>query len=368
MNFFKVLYKYVFKPVAFRFDPELVHDLVVSLGVRLGKHKLTKKTVSWLFKYSSPVLQQTLLGISFPNPIGLAAGFDKNAQLIEILPEVGFGFAELGSVTGEFCVGNPKPRLWRLPKSKSLLVYYGLKNDGAEKIAVRIKEQLASKQAKIPFGISVAKTNSPSTVSLVGGINDYIKAFRSFVEIGSFTTVNISCPNAFGGQPFTEPDMLEALLLKLEEIPTTKPTFVKFSPDLDFKKIDELLEVIGRHKIQGIICSNLTKNRNNKNILETSPSQHGGFSGKVVESLANELVAYVYKKTKGKYVVVGCGGVFSAEDAYKKIRLGASLIQLITGMVYEGPQVVGEINAGLVKLLLRDGFKNISEAVGVDSR
>jgi len=368
MNIFKVLYKYIFKPVAFRFDPELVHNLVISLGVGLGKSKLTKRAVRGLFKYSSPMLEQTLASIHFSNPIGLAAGFDKDAQLIEILPEVGFGFAELGSVTGEFCAGNPKPRLWRLPKSKSLLVYYGLKNDGAETIAPRIKNQLASKQTKIPFGISVAKTNSPSTVSLVGGINDYTKAFGTFAEIGSFTTVNISCPNAFGGQPFTEPDMLEALLSRLEEIPTKKPTFVKFSPDLDFKKIDELLEVIGRHKIQGIICSNLTKNRNNKNILEINLPQNGGLSGKVVEKLADELIAYVYKKTKGKYVVVGCGGVFSAEDAYKKIRLGASLVQLITGMIYEGPQVVGEINAGLVKLLLRDGFKNISEAVGVDSR
>jgi dihydroorotate dehydrogenase len=203
---------------------------------------------------------------------------------------------------------------------------------------------------------------------LTGGINDYAQAFGIFAEIGSFTTVNISCPNAFGGQPFTEPEMLEALLFRLEEVPTKKPTFVKFSPDLDFKKIDELLEVIGRHKIQGIICSNLTKDRNNKNILETNLPQNGGLSGKVVEKLADELIAYVYKKTKGKYVVVGCGGVFSAEDAYKKIRLGASLIQLITGMIYEGPQVIGEINAGLEKLLLRDGFKNISEAVGVDCR
>lgn len=364
MNVFKVLYKYIFKPIAFRFDPEFVHDRVLSLGVFLGKTDFGKAVVCRLFKYSSPMLEQTLAGIHFSNPIGLAAGFDKDAQLIEILPEVGFGFAELGSVTGEACLGNPKLRLWRLPKSRSLLVYYGLKNEGAEKISKRIKNLVF----RIPMGISVAKTNSWNTVSQAGGVNDYVKAFRAFTEIGSYITVNISCPNTFGGQPFTDPESLEVLLLELSKIPISKPVFVKFSPDLSLKTVDALLEVISRYKIQGIICANLTKNRDNKNILETGLPLAGGFSGKVVEKLADELIAYVYKKTKGKYVVVGCGGVFSAEDAYKKIRLGASLVQLITGMIYEGPQVVGEINAGLVKLLLRDGFKNISEAVGVDSR
>lgn len=361
---FKFLYKNIFKPIVFRLDPEFVHDRILGMGILLGKFKLTKKLTHNLFAYSSPVLQQKILNINFPNPIGLAAGFDKNAQLTDILPEVGFGFAELGSITGEECEGNSKTRLWRLPKSKSLLVYYGLKNDGAQKIAFRLRK----KTFKIPIGISVAKTNSQETVELNNGISDYVKAYKNFTEIGSYTTINISCPNAFGGEPFTDPVRLEALLVKIDAVPTVKPVFIKLSPDLDTSSVDAIIEVLNRHNIQGIICSNLTKNRNNENIKDSEIPTVGGFSGKVVEDLSNKLIEYVYKKTQGKYIIVGCGGVFNAEDAYKKIKLGASLIQMITGMIYEGPQVIGEINRGLVKLLERDGYKNVSEAIGVGNK
>lgn len=344
-------------------DPEFVHDRVLNIGALLGKTKLGRSTTKSFLSFSSPILEQTIAGIHFPNPIGLAAGFDKNAELTDILPEVGFGFVEVGSITGEPCEGNPKTRLWRLPKSKSLVVYYGLKNDGAEKISKR----LLNKQFKIPIGISVAKTNSEQTVGAHEGVADYVKAYKAFVNIGSYTTINVSCPNAFGGQPFTEPSRLDLLLTEIEKTPCTKPIFIKLSPDLKYEEVDELLDVIGHHKITGIICSNLTKNRANKNIVEHNLPSVGGLSGKVVENLTNELIKYVYRKTKSKYIIIGCGGVFSAEDAYKKIKLGASLIQLITGMIYEGPQIIGQINKGLAFLVEQDGYKNISEAVGKDN-
>jgi dihydroorotate dehydrogenase len=156
---------------------------------------------------------------TFVATVPVAAGFDKNAQLTQILPAVGFGFAELGSITGEACPGNPGKRLWRLPKSESLLVYYGLKNDGAEAIAKRLQ----GKHFDIPIGTSVAKTNSPETVPLAGGIADYAKAYRLLSSVGSYTTVNISCPNTYGGQPFTDPSMLDQLLTELETIPSSKP-------------------------------------------------------------------------------------------------------------------------------------------------
>ncbi len=360
---FSFLYQNLFKPIAFRLDPEKVHDRILVVGKILGKFRWSRDATQTLFSFQSPLLEQELLGIKFRNPIGLSAGFDKNAELTDILPAVGFGFAEVGSITGEPCVGNPKKRLWRLPKSKSLVVNYGLKNDGAEVTARRLKNQ----HFAIPIGINIAKTNSPDTVPTQAGIDDYLKAHRALAQIGSYTTVNISCPNAFGGQPFTDPQSLELLLSALDTVKTTKPTFIKLSPDLSRAEVDELFTVIGRHNVQGIICSNLTKNRDNKNIVETELPESGGLSGKVVEELSNTLLAYVYKQTGGRYVVVGCGGVFSAEDAYKKIRLGASLVELITGMIYEGPQLIGEINRGLVKLLQRDGFKNISEAIGADN-
>lgn len=364
MKVFSVLYKTIFKPIAFAIDPEFVHDTVSMFGKILGKTRLGQKLIKWMFYYVDKSLEQDILDIHFPNPIGLSAGFDKDAELTDILPDVGFGFAEVGSITGEPCSGNPKQRLWRLPKSKSLLVWYGLKNKGAEFISKRLK----NKQFSIPIGISVAKTNCAATVDDTNGINDYAKAFELFKNIGSYTTVNISCPNAFGGQPFTDPQRLDALLSKLDAIETTKPTFVKLSPDLSIQEVDNLLAVIDEHKVEGIICSNLTKNRDNQKIIEKELPTVGGFSGKVVMEITDNLISYVYKKTNGKYIIIGSGGVFSAEDAYDKIKRGASLIQLITGMIYEGPQLIGEINAELVKLLKADGYKNISEAIGVNSK
>ena len=364
MNILEISYRYIFKPIAFQLDPEFVHDRVVAFGVILGKYKITRNLVQKLLAFRHSSLEQTILGINFENPIGLAAGFDKNAQLTEILSAVGFGFAELGSITGEPCAGNPGKRLWRLPKSKSLLVYYGLKNDGAEIISNR----LHGKSFNLPIGISVAKTNSSETVTQEAGIADYVKAYRAFADIGAYKTINISCPNAFGGQPFTDPQSLDALLSVIDNAGGNKPVFVKLSPDLGLSLVDQLINVMDRHRVAGIICSNLTKNRDNKEIKDLQIPNVGGMSGKVVEDMANELLTHVYKKTAGRYVIVGCGGVFSAEDAYKKIRLGASLIQLITGMVYSGPQLIGQINRGLVALLKRDGFTNISQAVGIDSK
>lgn len=361
---FGFLYKTIPRRIFFLMDPEEVHDRMIDLGKFLGRYALTRRFTALLFSYSNKALEQNILGINFSNPVGLAAGFDKNAELTSITPSVGFGFMEVGSITGEPCMGNPKPRLWRLPKSQSLVVHYGLKNDGAEVIANRLENVKMS----IPLGISMAKTNSEKTVETEAGISDYFKAYEKFVNIGDYCTVNISCPNAYGGQPFTDATSLEKLLSKIDTIRTTKPIFLKISPDLNRDEIDKIIEVSRRHKISGFICANLTKNRNNKKINDDSVPDKGGLSGKVVEELANELIRYVYNKTHGQYVIIGCGGVFSAEGAYKKIRLGASLIELITGMIYEGPQVISEINRGLAELLARDGFSNISEAVGADYR
>lgn len=345
-------------------DPEFVHDTTASFGKLLGRFSITRWLVVKLFNYQSPILEQDILGIHFANPIGLSAGFDKNAELLDILPSVGFGFAEVGSVTGEPCKGNPNKRLWRLPKSQALVVYYGLKNDGAEVISKR----LHGRHFAFPVGISVAKTNSPATVETADGVADYVKAHLLMSNIGAYTTINISCPNAFGGQPFTSPERLEALLAEIYKIETSKPTFVKFSPDMTELELDDLLAVIAQHKIDGIVCTNLTKKRDLDSIKDSNLPDVGGLSGKVVEELSNKLLSDVYRKTRGKYMLIGSGGVFTAEDAYKKIRLGANLIQLITGMIYQGPQVIGEINRGLEQLLKRDGFKNVSEAVGADNK
>jgi dihydroorotate dehydrogenase len=358
------LYKKIAVKIFFLMDPEKIHDMMIIFGRMLGSNLVTRAITSQFFRYSNEKLQQKILGIEFPNPVGLGAGFDKNAQITSILPAVGFGFAEVGSITGEPCEGNPRPRLWRLKKSKSIVIYYGLKNDGCEKISAR----LAKKRFRIPIGTSVAKTNCKETVETDAGVADYVKVYRSFADIGSYTTINISCPNAFGGEPFTDPAKLEKLLKETDKITTKKPVFLKISPDLDKKEIDKIIEVSGKHRVDGFICSNLTKKRDNPKIIDEKVPEKGGMSGKVLDELADDLISYVYKKTKGKCVIIASGGVFNAEDAYRKIKLGATLVQVVTGMIFEGPQTISQINQGLVKLLEKDGFVNISEAVGKDNK
>jgi len=361
---FRFFYKNLLQPLFFQFDPETVHDRMGFFGEFLGIFSLTRNITSSLFNYSDKKLEQDILGIKFKNPVGLGAGFDKNAQLINILPSVGFGFAEVGSITGEPCEGNPKPRLWRLKKSRGFLVWYGLKNDGCEVIS----EKLKSKKFEIPIGTNIAKTNSPNTVETDMGIADYIKAFKEFTEIGAYFTINISCPNAYGELPFTDSGRLDKLLDKIDRIATKKPIFLKLSPDLPKSEIDKIIMVCSRHRVHGFVLTNLTKNRTNRKVLDKVLSAEGGMSGKIVENLSNELISYIFQKTNGKYVIIGLGGVFSAQDAYKKIMLGASLVALISGMIYEGPQVISEINIGLVKLLERDGYSNISQAIGADNK
>lgn len=357
-------YKYVAKPIFFAQDPEKVHDSLTKTAQFAGRHAFTRSAAKLAFNYQHPALEQEILGIKFKNPVGLSAGFDKDALITDILPSVGFGYAEIGSVTGKPCAGNDGTRLWRLKKSKSIAVYYGLKNDGADVVAKRLASK---KHTNIPIGVSVAKTNCQATADDKAGIADYVKAFKAVQDVGDYYTINISCPNAYGGQPFNDAKRLEKLLIELDKIKTEKPVFIKFGPDLSFKVIDELMGVAKKHNVQGFVCSNLTKPRDNPKIHpEDFVPEVGGLSGKIVEDKANKLIAHVYKRTKGKYVIIGVGGIFTAEDAYTKIKLGASLLQLITGVIYQGPQAVSEINRGLVKFLKKDGYTDISQAVGTD--
>lgn len=372
-NFTRFIYKSFLRRIFFLIDAEDIHDGAVIFGRWLGRCALGRAKVRFWLSYSHPVLEQEILGIKFRNPVGLAAGFDKNALLLDILPAIGFGFAEVGSITGESCPGNSRPRLWRLVESEALAVNYGLKNDGAKTISTRLrgrsrfsvaKARLCHRQFDIPFAVNIAKTNNPECADTEKGMEDYLKACRYFYDVGDFLVINISCPNVFGGQPFHEAEKLEKLLQKVRELPLGKPVFLKISPDLTKEEINGVLEMMEKYKINGLVCANLTKNRQNSGIKENNVPAAGGISGRPVRDLADELIGYVYQKTGGKFIIIGCGGIFSASDAYRKIKLGASLVELITGMIYEGPQLVSEINRGLVRLLRQDGFENISQAVG----
>ncbi len=370
-NFFMAIgYRYILKPLFFMADPERIHDAMLIRGAWLGASAARRLLVRLAFYYANPVLRQNIRGIDFPNPVGLAAGFDKNGTLTQIMPECGFGFTEIGSITGRPCSGNPGQHLWRLKKSKSIVVNYGLQNLGANTISEALKDA----SFKIPVGISLAKTNSSSTVEEDEGIADYVHVYSEFVskKIGDYFTINISCPNTCGGQPFLEPHalrrLLEALTVARARYNDTTPWFLKLAADLYPTAIDEIIEAARAYAIAGFICSNLTKNRNNKKIIETNVPDCGGLSGAVVRDLSTNLVRYIYKKTGKEFVIIGCGGIFSAEDAYAKIKAGASLLQLITGMIFQGPQLISEINQGLVRLLRRDGYSSLSEAIGADHR
>lgn len=356
-----IAYRAVLKPLFFCMPPETIHARMVRAGEALGKSKVARTILGAAFSYAHPSLEQTVCGIRFSNPIGLSAGFDKDAHLTRVLGCVGFGFAEVGSVTAQPYGGNAGIRAWRLPKSRGLVINYGLKNDGANTIFKR----LASETFKIPVGVSVALTNDGSIADIDEAIQDYALTTSRFSgSRTAYVTINISCPNASIGQPFVDPVQLDRLLTAVKRVAGDKPVFLKLSPDLSFDGIDALVDVGQRHGMSGYICTNLVKNRTYAKLSGETPPDIGGISGKPMEERANAVIEHVYRTTRGKTTIIGCGGVFSAQDAYSKICLGASLIQMITGMIYEGPQVISEINHGLVRLLKQDRLHSITEAVG----
>ena len=361
-----MIYKKLMKPLFFLIDPEKVHDFTIFTGRLLGSNFLTRNLTKLFFYYESPKLNVKVKNIKFNNPIGLAAGFDKNALLTNILPAVGFGHMEIGSVTGVGCEGNKKPRLFRLVKDKAILVYYGLANQGSK----IIRERLKNKHFKIPLGISVAKVNDPK-VKGKGSINDYVLAFKRLHKIGAYTTINVSCPNTGDGTTFCNPLFLNRLLKEVSKIKIKKPVFLKIKPGLSDREVNEMLKVCKKYRfITGFIISNLSKRRDglktSKKLVEEMPL--GGISGKYVQKDSDELIKKFYKKTKGKYVIIGVGGIFNGKDAYEKIKNGATLLQLITGMIYNGPNLIKEIKKDLVELLDKDGFENIEQAVGKNIR
>lgn len=359
------IYKNVVKRIFFQFDPERVHKFTVSRGEFLGRVQPLNKFLGKLFNNKSPKLKQRILGIEFDGPIGLAAGFDYEARLTQILPSLGFGFQTIGTITNLSYEGNPRPRLGRLPKSKSLMVYKGFKNKGATWTA----EKLAKLNFKTPIGISIGKSNSINTNTQKSAIADILQAFDKFEELNTknaYYELNISCPNLFGNVTFYPPKNLDELLSSVNLLRIKKPIFIKMPIELSDGQTIKLLDIIMKHKIPGVIFGNLQKDRRNPALdqEEVKRFKNGNFSGLPTQKRSDELIALTYKHCKGKLVIIGCGGVFSAKDAYRKIKLGANLVQLITGLIYEGPLLVARINKELPKLLEKDGFKNISEAVG----
>ncbi len=362
-------YRFIAKPILFRFSPDGVHETMIRTGNFLQKSKLFCKITHKTLAYDDPVLRTTILGVELRNPLGLSAGLDKDAKIVSMAQAIGFGFIECGSVTYEHYEGNKKPWYTRLPKSRSIIVNSGLKSEGARAVIERAKSYPQDMLKSFPLNVSIAKTNSKNTATKQQGIDDYVASFELWEKTGNarYYTINISCPNTFGGEPFTTPEDLEDLLRAVDKLRVRRPVFVKFPIDKSWAETKKLLDVCARHAVQGITLGNLYKDRKTVKLEESfDVSIKGNFSGKPCWEKSNELLKKMYAEYSDRFVFSGVGGVFTAEDAYTKIRLGASVVEFVTGLIFQGPAVVGQMNRELALLLKRDGFAHVADAVGVD--
>ena len=344
----------VLKPFLFNLDPETAHDLAIK---SLKFNLLPKK----LFEVKDEeMLQIKLFGKSFPNPIGLAAGFDKSAEVYNSLLKLGFGFVEVGTVTPLKQFGNPKPRIFRLEQDDALINRLGFNNDGIEKVKNRIKLE---KQNGI-LGVNIGPNKDTKNQS-----DDFCLGLKSFFDTADYITVNISSPNTEGLRDFHDQNKLEELLAALNQIKKQKKTnislLLKVSPDINVKDISEIADTAIKNDISAIILTNTT-NKNRDNLLSETKKEEGGLSGKPLQQISTIMIKKFYKELKGKIPIIGVGGVSSGKSAYEKIIAGASLLQLYTGLVYKGPLVAKKIKKELIQILKTEGISNIKEVVGKD--
>ncbi len=366
-----IVYVRVAKPILFKFKADDIHSFIAKTSEFFQKIPFATNCISIFWRYENSKLNQTLLGVDFKNPIGLSAGFDKEARLAKMLFAIGFGQAEMGSITAEPYEGNKKPWYTRLRYSKSILVNSGLKSSGVTKIADKADKMKISDYKNIVINASVAKTNSPECNTVEKGIEDYCKSLKRLEKSPwpKMYTINISCPNTSGGEPFNKPDNLKQLLNKINSLNLSKPVFLKLPISLEWSETYKLIDVAAKSSISGLTLGNLSKDRSlvdNRDNL--SDSQKGNLSGKPCWGASNLLLANCYTNFGDRFIYSGVGGVFTAEDAYLKIKLGASLVELITGMIFKGPTIIGQINKELVKLMEDDGYANIGQAVGVEAK
>lgn len=369
-------YTRFFRPLLFGVNAEVAHQSTIEacrLAARVpGLGQLTRR---WLH-VSAPELQVDAAGLHFENPIGLAAGWDKSGRAVHMLPQLGFGFAEIGSVSARPSRGNPKPRLFRLPQDRALLVNYGLPNDGAAKVMQRVaayRRRATAQGVRVPIGLNLVKTNDGPEAPACSDeeiVADYLESATLLHPHADYLTLNLSCPNAEGGQSyFARAGTTARLLEALRPLRMRCPVFLKVAPVSSPAVLERLItEAEAFDFVRGFIF-NLPPSKPESVDLRTPRErwQHlpGALAGKPVEQLINRCIAELYRRMPpGRFIIIGAGGVFTAEDAYTKIRLGASLVQIYSAFVYEGPAVVKRINEGLCELLNRDGFQNVQQAVG----
>ena len=345
----------IFKPYIFSLDPEVAHDLAIN---SLKLNILPKK----LFRVEGEEMLETrLFEEKIPNPIGLAAGFDKSAEVYNSLFRLGYGFVEVGTITPKRQLGNPKPRIFRLEKDEALINRLGFNNHGSEIISKRIEDNKPNGFLGINIGPNKDTENKE---------NDYFLCLSRLSSYAGYITINISSPNTEGLRNFHDQKELEKLLSGINQIKKdkniNKPLAVKLSPDISDDEVSKIIEIIEKYKIEGLIISNTTDGNRNK-LSDSNKDEVGGLSGKPLKDISTSLIRKFYKETRGKIKIIGVGGVDSGKAAFEKISYGADAVQLYTGMVYKGPGIVKEMKKELISILKKENIKNIREATGINT-
>jgi dihydroorotate dehydrogenase len=345
----------ILRPYIFSLDPEAAHDLAIK---SLKANILPKS----LFNVENEeMLETSLFNKTLPNPIGLAAGFDKSAEVYNSLFKFGFGFIEVGTVTPKRQLGNPKPRIFRLEKDQALINRLGFNNDGSEVVSKRI----SNNQPNGILGINIGPNKDTKNKE-----DDYYLCFSRLSIYANYVTINISSPNTEGLRKFHDQKEMTKLLIGLNNIKKEKkinqPIAIKLSPDIEDGDISTIIELVKKYNIQGIILSNTTDS-NRENLSDLKKNETGGLSGRPLKDISTNLIKKFYKDTKGIIKIIGVGGVDSGESAFEKIAAGADAVQLYTGMVYKGPGVVKNIKKELISILKKEKLKNIGQAVGINA-
>ena len=338
------------RSLIFKLDPETAHDLAIKA---LKFNPIPQDKIK-----NNNLIQTEIFGKVIPNPIGIAAGFDKDAEVYNPLFKLGFGFVEVGTVTPVNQYGNPKPRIFRLEEDMALINRLGFNNSGSEKVRSRI----ISNSPKGLFGINIGPNKDTNN-----RLEDYLICFRKFYNLADYLTINISSPNTENLRNFHNEDELNELLSLINKekkiLKTTVPITVKISPDIQDENINIISDLLLKHNVEAVIISNTT-DKNRENLSNINKLEKGGLSGKPLEKRSNELINKFYKILKNKIKIIGVGGVDSGHSAYQKIINGASLVQIYTGMIYQGPSVATKISQELINILEKEGVKNISDVVG----
>lgn len=355
------LYEKLIRPMLFNLAPETAHEFgIESLKVGLGsKAALNFLEKRFTVKESFGDLER--FGLKFKNPLGIAAGFDKNGIVVNQLAALGFGFVEVGTVTFKPQKGNDKPRLFRLPEDQALINRLGFNNEGTPAIVERLKKL----SPKCVLGVNIGKNKD---VPNEEAIENYLQSFDLAHTVADYIAVNVSSPNTPNLRELQKAENLEELLGELQKRNrelSAKPLLVKIAPDLSDAEIEAIADIAERLNLSGIIATNTTISREN---LKTKIDETGGLSGAPVREKSNAVIKKIYKYSGGKLPIIGVGGIFTAEDAFEKIASGASLVQAYTGFVYGGISFARDVNSGLARILKEKGFSNVDEAVGINAR